>query len=95
VRLYKGSAVAISRRSPRSLYRQDLATFGTGMAYDHADAAGFIRLFSLPERVRALTRDRIPVDVRAVEVTRRVARAGGRRRGAATQKPAKGGARKR
>ncbi len=57
LRLYKGSAIAISRRSPRSLYRQDLATFGTGMAYDHKDAEGFIRLFGLPERVRALTRD--------------------------------------
>jgi argininosuccinate synthase len=58
VRLFKGSAVGISRRSPRSLYRQDLATFGEGMAYDHKDAAGFIRLFGLPERVRALTRER-------------------------------------
>jgi argininosuccinate synthase len=55
VRLFKGRAEAIGRRSPRSLYRQDLATFGEGMAYDHADAAGFIRLFGLPERVRALT----------------------------------------
>jgi len=50
--------VSSGRRSPRSLYRQDLATFGEGMAYDHADAAGFIRLFGLPERVRALTRER-------------------------------------
>src|SRR5262245_4678675 len=74
VRLYKGRAEAISRRSPRSLYRQDLATFGEGMAYDHQDAAGFIRLFGLPERVRALTRDRIPVDVKAVEVTEPVHR---------------------
>lgn len=57
VRLYKGRAEAVSRRSPRSLYRQDLATFGEGMAYDHQDAAGFIRLFGLPERVRALTRE--------------------------------------
>jgi argininosuccinate synthase len=56
VRLFKGRAEAIGRRSPRSLYRQDLATFGEGMAYDHQDAAGFIRLFGLPERVRALTR---------------------------------------
>jgi argininosuccinate synthase len=56
LRLFKGRAEAIARRSPRSLYRQDLATFGTGMAYDHKDAAGFIRLFGLPERVRALTR---------------------------------------
>jgi argininosuccinate synthase len=68
VRLFKGRAEAIGRRSPRSLYRQDLATFGLGMAYDHKDAEGFIRLFGLPERVRALTRDRVPVDVKAVEV---------------------------
>jgi argininosuccinate synthase len=69
VRLFKGRADGVGRRSPRSLYRQDLATFGEGMAYDHKDAEGFIRLFGLPERVRALTRDRIPVDVKAVEVT--------------------------
>ena len=68
VRLFKGRAEAVGRRSPRSLYRQDLATFGEGMAYDHKDAEGFIRLFGLPERVRALTRDRVPVDVKAVEV---------------------------
>jgi argininosuccinate synthase len=60
VQLFKGRAVAVSRRSPRSLYRQDLATFGEGMSYDHADAAGFIRLFGLPERVRALTREHEP-----------------------------------
>ncbi|PYQ24820.1 MAG: argininosuccinate synthase [Acidobacteria bacterium] len=57
VRLFKGRAEAVGRRSPRSLYRQDLATFGQGMAYDHKDAGGFIRLFGLPERVRALTRN--------------------------------------
>ena len=68
VRLFKGRAEAVGRRSPRSLYRQDLATFGEGMAYDHKDAEGFIRLFGLPERVRALTRDREPADVKAVEV---------------------------
>jgi argininosuccinate synthase len=64
VRLYKGRAEAVGRRSPRSLYRQDLATFGEGMAYDHADAGGFIRLFGLPERVRALTRERAPEEVK-------------------------------
>ena len=76
VRLYKGQADAVGRRSPRSLYRQDLATFGEGMAYDHAHAEGFIRLFGLPERVRALTRDRVTVDVKAVEVTRPLSRPG-------------------
>ncbi len=65
VRLFKGRAEAVGRRSPRSLYRQDLATFGAGMAYDHKDAAGFIRLFGLPERVRALTRDLVPEEVKA------------------------------
>jgi argininosuccinate synthase len=74
VRLYKGTAEAVGRRSPRSLYRQDLATFGEGMAYDHHDAEGFIKLFGLPERVRALTRSHVPVDVKAVEVTRPVQR---------------------
>jgi argininosuccinate synthase len=65
VRLYKGRAEAIARRSPRSLYRQDLATFGEGMTYDHADAGGFIRLFGLPERVRALTRERAEEEVKS------------------------------
>jgi len=74
LRLYRGQAEPVGRRSPRSLYRQDLATFGEGMAYDHADAAGFIRLFGLPERVRAMSRDRVTMDVKAVEVTQPVAR---------------------
>ena len=64
MRLFKGRAEAVGRRSPRSLYRQDLATFGEGMTYDHADAGGFIRLFGLPERVRALCREGVPEEVR-------------------------------
>src|SRR5690606_31960349 len=52
VKLFKGNAWAVSRVSPYSLYREDLATFGAS-AYDHADATGFIRLFSLPMRARA------------------------------------------
>jgi argininosuccinate synthase len=67
VQLFKGRATAISRRSPRSLYRQDLATFGEGMSYDHADAAGFIRLFGLPERVRALTREHEPAQTKGAK----------------------------
>ncbi|MBX7186317.1 MAG: argininosuccinate synthase [Vicinamibacteria bacterium] len=57
LRLFKGSVTAVGRRSPRSLYRQDLGASGGGMKFDHRDAEGFIRLFSLPERVRAITRD--------------------------------------
>lgn len=53
VKLYKGSVSAVSRSSPVSLYREDLASFGHAVTYDHADAAGFIRLFGLPIRAAA------------------------------------------
>ena len=55
VKLYKGSAQIVSRTSPVSLYREDLASFGHAASYDHADAAGFIRLFGLPLRAAAAT----------------------------------------
>ena len=54
LKLYKGSVVATSRTSPNSLYRQDIASFESGEIYDQADAAGFIRLYGLPMRVRAM-----------------------------------------
>ena len=50
VKLYKSSVQVVSRQSPVSLYRQDLASFGDAASYDQADAAGFIRLFGLPIR---------------------------------------------
>jgi argininosuccinate synthase len=53
LKLFKGSAWAVSRTSPRSLYREDLATFGEAETYDHADAEGFIKLFGLPIRAAA------------------------------------------
>jgi argininosuccinate synthase len=53
VKLYKGGAYVIGRESPYSLYDQDLVTFEEGaVAYDHRDAAGFIRLNAL--RLRTL-----------------------------------------
>jgi argininosuccinate synthase len=55
VKLYKGTAAVIARRSPHSLYDQDLVTFEEGaLAYDHRDAAGFIKLNAL--RLRTLAR---------------------------------------
>ncbi len=53
VRLFKGTATVLSRRSPFSLYADGYATFGADDVYDQADAAGFIRLFGLPIRVGA------------------------------------------
>lgn len=57
LKLFKGNAWAVSRTSPRSLYREDLASFGHATTYDHADAAGFIKLFGLPIRAAASRTD--------------------------------------
>jgi argininosuccinate synthase len=53
LKLYKGNTIVVGRESPYSLYDQDLVTFEEGaVAYDHRDAAGFIRLNAL--RLRTL-----------------------------------------
>jgi argininosuccinate synthase len=58
VKLYKGNATVVGRESPYSLYDQELVTFEEGkVAYDHRDAAGFIKLNALRLRVQA-KRDR-------------------------------------
>ncbi len=54
VRLYKGTATTIQRKSPNALYSETFATFGKEEVYNQQHAEGFIRLFSLPERIRAL-----------------------------------------
>ena len=56
LRLFKGSCLAVSRTSPYSLYRHDLATFGEDGVYDQKDAAGFNNLWALPTRVVAAVR---------------------------------------
>jgi argininosuccinate synthase len=55
VKLYKGTAQVIQRRSPNSLYSEAFATFGADDVYDQQHAEGFIRLFSLSSRITALT----------------------------------------
>lgn len=54
LKLYKGSVTVASRESPYSLYREDISSFENGAIYNQADAAGFIRLYGLPTRVRAM-----------------------------------------
>jgi argininosuccinate synthase len=56
VELYKGSASAVGRRSPFSLYSEQFATFGEDEVYRQSDAEGFIRLFGLPQRIRHMAR---------------------------------------
>jgi len=54
LKLYKGSCTVVGRKSPYSLYREDYATFGEDDVYQQSDAEGFIHLFGLPLKVRAL-----------------------------------------
>jgi argininosuccinate synthase len=54
VKLYKGNATVTQRRSPNSLYSEDFATFGADDVYDQSHAEGFIRLFSLSSRIKAM-----------------------------------------
>ncbi|MGB9640115.1 MAG: argininosuccinate synthase [Anaerolineales bacterium] len=54
LKLYKGNILVAGRKSPFSLYREDFATFGQEDVYDQSDAEGFIHLYGLPLKVRAL-----------------------------------------
>jgi len=54
LKLYKGNIISAGASSPYSLYNESLASFTTGDLYNHKDAEGFINLFGLPLKVRAL-----------------------------------------
>lgn len=54
LKLYKGNIIPAGSKSPYSLYNESLASFTTGDLYNHKDAEGFINLFGLPLKVRAL-----------------------------------------
>ena len=53
-KLYKGNIIKAGTTSPYTLYSESLASFTTGDLYDHHDASGFITLFGLPLKVRAM-----------------------------------------
>ena len=59
--LYKGNVIATGRKSPYSLYIEDLASFGES-TYDHADATGFINLYGLATGVAAIVHKHKPSD---------------------------------
>ncbi len=51
VKLFKGNATIVGRKSVNSLYAEDLATYGSGDQFDHRAAEGFIYIWGLPTRV--------------------------------------------
>jgi len=57
--LYKGNVNTLSRKSPFSLYRTDIASFTMGDSYDQKDAEGFIRILGLPARSQAWLRQQL------------------------------------
>ncbi len=58
LKLYKGNIISAGSTSPYSLYDEDIASFTTGELYSHKDAVGFINLFGLPLKVRAMMKQR-------------------------------------
>ncbi len=56
LKLYKGNIIIAGRRSPFSLYNEDLATFGPDMVYNQKDAEAFIKLYGLSIKVQALSK---------------------------------------
>ena len=62
LKLYKGNIIKSGTTSPYSLYSESLASFTTGDLYDHHDADGFITLFGLPLKVRAMKMAQINKD---------------------------------
>lgn len=58
LKLYKGNIIPAGAHSEFSLYDEDIASFTTGDLYDHKDAEGFINLFGLPLKVRAMMKEK-------------------------------------
>lgn len=53
VKLHKGNHTVVGRKSPNSLYNEELATYSKGDAFDHNAAVGFIKIWGLPTKVYA------------------------------------------
>ena len=59
MKLYKGSAYPVAKKSPYSLYNEEFATFSKDDVYDQSDAEGFINLFALPLKIRAIQKQTV------------------------------------
>jgi argininosuccinate synthase len=58
VKLYKGAAIPVAAKSGNALYSEEFATFGEDDVYNQKDAEGFINLFSLPMKIRAIQKQK-------------------------------------
>lgn len=67
IKLYKGSAIPVASKSPYSLYSEEFATFSKDEVYDQSDAEGFINLFSLPLKIRAIQKQQQTGDIKGCD----------------------------
>ena len=59
MKLYKGNALPVASKSEYSLYSEEFATFSADEVYNQSDAEGFINLFSLPLKIRAMKKEQL------------------------------------
>ncbi|CAL4318147.1 Argininosuccinate synthase [Buchnera aphidicola (Thelaxes suberi)] len=59
IQLFKGNINILQKSSPYSLYSKNYASFETNKLYNHSDAEGFIKIFTLPSKIRALKKNKI------------------------------------
>jgi argininosuccinate synthase len=59
MKLYKGNATPAASKSEYSLYSEEFATFSADEVYNQSDAEGFINLFSLPLKIRAIQKEQL------------------------------------
>jgi len=69
LRLFKGSTAVVGRESEHALYDERFVTFGEDDVYQQSDAAGFIRLFALPARVRAIKDQELEIAAQTAAVS--------------------------
>lgn len=77
MKLYKGSATVACRKSPYSLYNEEFATFSKDEVYNQSDAEGFINLFSLPLKIRAIQKQTVEGGAKEHEALERKVLKGG------------------
>ena len=59
MKLYKGNALPVASKSDYALYSEEFATFSADEVYNQHDAEGFINLFSLPLKIRAIQKEQL------------------------------------
>ena len=77
MKLYKGVPYVAAKKSPYSLYNEEFATFSKDEVYNQQDSEGFINLFSLPLKIRAIQKQTVEGGAKEHEALERKVLKGG------------------